>query len=570
MKRYWTGHKLLLTLALLLCTAEAFFSTFISLLLQRVTDAALTRDMNSFLRLLIFTGLYMAVLCLVSFLGSLSGKYLLQKMTLDMRRDIYRGIMAQSFTDFSSRSTADYLSALINDVKLIEDNYILPLLQTIQMAVMFLASLGLLLSLSPVITGVLAASLVLMFLVPALLGRILSKRQEAVSAQMAAFTEKTKDILSGFEVIHSYRRFSYMAKKFETQNRNTARCRFAADKVLSLSEGLSDTLSSLSIVVVIFASAFLLIKGSITAGTLLALLQLSGTFMAPLLIIMENLPKMRGIAPVAKRLCDLSGDPDKAEAAETTEKKSPVCMETSLAAENLSFGYREDAPVLHQVSLTIEKNKKYALVGPSGCGKSTLIRLLTGCYRDYSGIIACDGSDIKELTGSFPEGLAASIHQNVYLFDDTVRENIALGETFSQQAWDIALSQSGMKDVLNALPQGLSGRCGEGGSLLSGGQKQKVALARALIRNRQFLILDEGTSAIDKKTAVEIEESLLSKPELTLLSITHALSSQLLAKYDQVIFMGEGQIKAAGPYGDLIKNCAEFREFCGISEVDDI
>ena len=350
-----------------------------------------------------------------------------------------------------------------------------------------------------------------------------------------------------------------MEKKFEEQNSKTARCRFAADKVLSLSEGLSDTLSSLSIVVVIFASAFLLIKGSITAGTLLALLQLSGTFLTPLLIIMENLPKMRGIAPVAKRLCQLTGSPDKAEAAEKSEKKSPAaCMAHGITAENISFGYRKGAPVLHQVSLTIEKNKKYALVGPSGCGKSTLIRLLTGYYENYTGTICCDETNL------------AVLHQNVYLFNETVEENITLGDAYSPGAWENALSKSGMKDVLNALPAGLSSPCGGGGSLLSGGQRQRIALARALIRNAEIVVLDEGTSAVDQKTAAEIETGLLSDSNLTLLSVTHTLNSRILRRYDTVIFMDQGRIIDAASYDDLTKNCQKFREFCGISEENHI
>lgn len=283
MKRYWMKNKLVLAAALLLCTIAALMTTFISLLLQRVTDTALSADMAAFEKLLVFTVGYMVLLCIMNYLGSLASKLLVQRMTKQMRQSVYDGIMGQYPGEFYKTNTADYISNLINDVKLIEENYILPLMLNIEVLVMFVSTLVLLLSLSVPVTAILLAALLLMFLVPALMGKLLEKRQDAVSRQLAKFTEKAKDILSGFEVIRSYRLLPAMRRKFDQENSQAAHCKFEADKVMALNEGLSDTLSNLCVVVVIFTSAFFVIKGSITMGTLLALLQLSGSFLTPVL-----------------------------------------------------------------------------------------------------------------------------------------------------------------------------------------------------------------------------------------------------------------------------------------------
>ena len=144
--------------------------------------------------------------------------------------------------------------------------------------------------------------------------------------------------------------------------------------------------------------------------------------------------------------------------------------------------------------------------------------------------------------------------------------NVSLDRDFEEEQWQTALQNSGLTGFLPTLPNGLDSPAGENGNLLSGGQRQRVALARAFIRNTDMIILDEGTSAIDGKTALEIETALLNKEHLTLLTITHSLSATMLRQYDQIIYMDEGQVKAVSHFDDLIKNSLEFRDFCRLSD----
>lgn len=559
MKQYWLKNKLLFGTVVVLCTVTALLSAAISILLKRVTDIALAGQMDQFWKVLIFAVGYMALICLANYLASLASKFLIQRMTRQMRSDVYDKIMSQYPGSFFKTNSADYLSILTNDVKLIEDNYILPIVTSLEMAVLFVATLVLLFFLSPFVAIVLIISLMVMFLVPALLGKVLEKKQNNVAVQLARFTEKVKDIFSGFEVIRSYRMFPKMREQFEEENKRTAECKLSADAVVALNSGLSDTLSYLSIVVVIFTSAYLVIKGGITIGTMMALIQLSGTFLTPVLMLTENLPKIKSVGPIIQRLSAF----DSEQGARQLRGNSPH-FDRTIAVKDVSFAYTEGNAVLNEVSLELEKGKKYAVVGRSGCGKSTLIRLLTGYYPHYDGQILYDGEELQSLCVEELGKLVSTIHQNIYLFNSTVRENIALYRDFPQKDWRQTLAESGVASFLPQLQAGLDSPVGENGNLLSGGQRQRVALARAFIRHAAFIVLDEGTSALDPKTAVEIETTLLKKENITLLTVTHSFHEELLREYDTIIFMEEGTVAAKGAFDELMNTCEHFRQFYGV------
>ena len=201
--------------------------------------------------------------------------------------------------------------------------------------------------------------------------------------------------------------------------------------------------------------------------------------------------------------------------------------------ENLSFAY-DGRPVLRDLSLRFQKGGKYALTGPSGCGKSTLLKLLLGWLPDYSGAIRFDDKDAKNFTPEQLQQQMSYIEQNVFLFNSTIRDNITLGETFTDEQMEKALRDSALAGDLTSMPDGLDTIAGEEGGSLSGGQKQRVAIARALIHNRSILLVDEGTSALDQKNADIVEKSLLANPELTLILISHHLTPERKKQFTQV------------------------------------
>lgn len=538
MKKYWKKNLGILIAALILGSCASVFSTGVSLILQQVIDVAVSKETALFVRLFIFSLGYILFLCVINFLSSLVSKYLTERMVRQYRQDVFRGLMHRRPKLYFSENTSDYVSALTNDMKLVEENYIAALLNTFELAIMFAVTLGLLIFLSPLVTAILMFTLLLMFLIPAGIGRVLEKKQDAVSKQMSVFTGKLKELFSGYEVLKSYQCIRNAVSQFQEENEREIHTRFQAARLFALNEGLSDTLSVLSTIAVIFVSAYLVLAGRITMGSLLALVQLSGTFMAPVILMMQNIPKIQSMKAVIARLNEYS------ECGEDGQIKRDVpTFEREIIIRNLSFSYDDKVSLLSDINLKIEKGRKYAVMGESGCGKSTLIKLLSGYFDDYGGAICYDGQELGTLDSDRIGAVLAVIHQNVYLFNETVRENILLHEHFSDQELAAAIEKSGVSMFIGEKEKGLEHIAGENGAALSGGQKQRVTLARALIRHAPFLILDEGTCALDRKTAREIESSLLDDKDITLLTITHNPSPDLMEKYDEIFYMKDGRLE---------------------------
>lgn len=539
MKKYWKKNGFFLAVTLMAGILASVLASGIAILLQKVVDVAVTKQTEAFGKLFLFAVGYILVLCVMNYTSALMEKYLTEKMIKQYRRDIFKGIMDRRPIRYYGENTADYISALTNDMKLIEDNYIAALLNTFQLVVMFAVTLVILLILSPMVTAILILTFLLMFLLPATIGRCLEKRQDRVSAQMAAFTEKLKDILSGYEVLRSYDRIEAAKYRFQEENEEETKVRFRAARLFALNEGLSDTLAVLSTITVIFVSAYLVLIGQITMGTLLALVQLSSSFMAPVMLLMQNVPKIQSMRAVIARLNSYAED-------NPAVKPLPLelpSFEKGIELDGASFSYDGEQTVLADITMRIDKGGKYAVMGPSGCGKTTLIKLLLGYFEDYGGSIRYDGRELRTLDMDKIAGIISVIHQNVYLFNLSVRENILLFEEFDEAALAEAVEKSGVSLFIDEKEGGLDHGAGENGALLSGGQRQRVALARALIRRAPFVILDEGTSALDRKTACEIESRLLEDEELTLLTITHNPDPQLMRRYDGIYRMNDGRLE---------------------------
>ena len=482
-------------------------------------DVAVSGKTQLFAKLFVFTIVYILFLCIVNYLSSLVSKYLTEKMLEQYRKDVFQGIMSRQPAAYYEETTADYVSAMTNDMKLIEENYIVALLSTFELLIMFTATFGLLIALSPLVTVILVLALLLMFLVPAGIGRVLEKRQDLVSKQMSVFTGKLKELFSGYEVLKSYNRIENAILRFQDENEKEIH-------------------TSLSTIAVIFVSAYLVLIGHITMGTLLALVQLSSSFMAPVILLMQNIPKIQSMKSVIARLDQY------AECGNTrTAGKGIPTFERSIEFRHVSFSYSPDTDLLSDISFKLERGKKYAIMGQSGCGKSTLLKLLTGYLDSYQGAILYDGQELQTLNPNRTTALSAVIHQNVYLFHESVRENILLHEEFTDQELASAVEKSGVSMFLSEKDGGLEYVVGENGGSLSGGQKQRITLARALIRHAPLLILDEGTSALDKRTAHEIENHLLKNKDITLLTITHNPNADLMMLYDEIYHMEDGKLE---------------------------
>lgn len=555
MKRYILQYKALLFISLFFGLIFSVGSTLVALILKDVIDTALAQDMHRFTSIVVQTLLYLLILGICYGIYAALSKKFICKVTKLLREEAFKGIFKKNISNYKSVNSADYLSALTNDVKNLEENYFNPLLLCMQHIIVFVTSFGIMLYLSPLVMLCLFLAMLLLIAIPSLFQKTIQKRQDGFSKKQSALTVAIKDFLSGFEVIRSYQMNTSIVNAFEEKNNTVYTSKYALDKVTAAVEAISTLLGVLVQCSVLFVSAYLIITGNITAGALVGLVQVSGTIVVPIQILSQNLPKIQGSKLIIKRLSALTTYED----CSFTGTMTPTFYST-IMVKNLHFGYTTEQPILKGVDMTFQKGKKYAIIGKSGCGKTTLINLLNGYYADYNGEILYDNTDMRYLNIGHLNEMSSVIHQSVYMFDESIRDNICLHKPIGSADLQRALHLSGVELFLDS-ERTLDSPVGENGNNLSGGQRQRVAVARALVQKKPLLILDEGTSAVDMQTAYDIESKLLQIDDLTVITITHSLNEILLTNYDQIVFMEDGVIIETGPFEQLLENKQSFYNF---------
>ena len=553
MKDYIFKYKYLLVLTVAIRCIGAAMQVYIALLIQQLIDAVVGGDMNAFSSMIVFAVVYFSLMGLVDYLTSTTQACYLKKTLVALKQDIFKGLISKDYASFHENNTADYLSNLTNDINLIETNYITPFLMMIGDVVIFIGTTAVLLWINPWVTVAMFAIAILLMVVPALFGRALESRQNQVSEEQSIFTTRIKDILEGYEVVKSYRMTKSVTTEFNAVNKTLEQYKFKSAHLKGVAQAISMMFAIGTQIAGMAIAGYFVIKGNMSVGNLFAVVQLGNGIQGPIMWIMQKVTMIKGMSGVNEKILAIIQEGQK-----ESNERALFSFEESIILEDVSFAYEEDMPVLKDISYTFEKSKKYAIVGESGCGKSTLIKLMMGYYRNYDGKILVDQQDVNGATPLSVNELASMIHQNVYLFDKTIEDNVLLNHHFSDAQINQALTQSGVAKFMSQLTDGLKTSVGENGKNLSGGQKQRVAIARALIQQMPILMLDEGTSALDLQTAYDIERTLLGIGELTVITITHKLSEEILSQYDEIIVMDRGQIVEAGTFDELVQRQGAF------------
>lgn len=553
MTKYILRYKGWLATTVLFRAFGAIMQVLIALIIQQIVDTAMNKDVNGFIDMIIFSIIFFMIMGINDYLNKTTQFIYIKKTLTGFKEDIFRGILRKNYKDFNSENTAEYISQLTNDINMVETKYLVPYLEMIGDVVIFVGTTALLLWINPWVTLVVCATSALLFLVPAILGAPTAKRQDDVSKQNSIFTTRIKDIFSGYEVIKSYNIVDNMTEEFLDENSTVENLKFKSNHIQGISQALSMFLGVMSQISTIALGGYFLIKGQLTVGTLFAVVQLANGICWPITWIVSKVTLVKGMKEVNSKLLSIIN--------ESKEKIDTVKLESfkkEIELKDITFAYNEDRNALDGLSVSFEKDKKYAIVGRSGSGKSTLLKLLIGYYDDFDGEIALDGYNYDKLDKNSINNQMSIIHQNVYMFDKTLKENIILGKDFNDEVLEKALENSGVSEFLRVLPKGVDSEIGENGNNLSGGQKQRVAIARSLIQNTPILLLDEGTSALDSKTAFEIEDTLLNIEDLTVITVTHKLIDSILKRYDEIIVMDNGNVVEKGSFDELINNKKEF------------
>ncbi len=530
----------------------------ISWVLGEVVDAIGALDGVRLLRLL-WVAAGVAVLLGVSetlyyrALGGFTGRALGRYKSYAFRRLADKGISA-----FTRESTGRYLSVLTGDVTVIGSDYLENLFELIIHPLNFAATLAFMLTYSPVLTGAAVVLCILPFLGVTAFSPELARREKALSDAAEGFVGKVRDLLSGFSVIKSFKAEREAGRVFDKENRSVETARSRRTLWRGAMRGVGSSLAVVAQFGMFFIGAYLALRGSITAGTVLIFTNLSNSLIQPVQQIPQLLAQRRAARGLIGKLAGI---------VEENAARSGAAIEPELRdaieIDRLTFGFEPEKPVLRDVSMRLEAGRKYALVGASGSGKSTLLNLLMGGYEGYEGSISVDGRELRDIDPDSLYDLMSLIGQNVFVFDDTVRNNITMFRDFPADNVDSAVDRAGLAELIAG--RGPDYRCGENGAGLSGGERQRLSIARALLRGTPVLLLDEATASLDNETSYAVTQAILDLAGVTRLTVTHRLEGPLLRQYDEIFVLRDGELCEQGTFRELMERKGYFYSLYTVS-----
>ena len=523
----------------------------ISLMLEKIMAIATAKDLEALyeqgIMFLVLFGLSILMYMLITYLKP---KYQKRAIT-QYKNNIYTHILDKNIANFNKHNTSTYISALTNDVTKIEEDYLFSAFDLITNITLFICTIVVMLIYSPLLTlsGIILS--LLPFIGAIIVGGKLAFHEKEISDQNASFMHFIKDNLIGFSTIKVFKSEGKIKELFVKNNNVLESKKASKTKTLALMEMVQTVLSLVSQFGVFFIGAYISIKtGDIAPSVILLFVQLMNYIISPLMQIPSSLSKRLACKPLFEKISEIiqkESDNNQGEAINDINE---------ITISNLKFMY-DDKVILNDITHKFERNKAYAIVGTSGSGKTTLINLLLGKYNNYSGNIHYNNTELREISIDSLFEVSSFVEQNVFVFDDSIFNNITMYSNIEDELLKEAINKSGLATLIEE--KGPEYRCGENGCNLSGGEKQRISIARALVKKSKLLLLDEATSALDNETSSSIINNLLQIDNTTKIMITHRLDEEILRKFDEIIVLKNGNIVEHGTYKELIDNNAIFK-----------
>ena len=560
-RQFYRGNRIRLALIVLQSILMSVASLALSWLLQMTIDLSTGMDVGVSFWQLVMLGVGALALFVLTFgVAYISQPKFTAKAMAQYKEYVFDRLCQKGIAAFSGENTTLYISALSNDVASIQNNYLYNIYVILENALTFIGALLMMLYYSPLLTGIAIALSLLPLLGSLLTGSAMAKAEKELSDKNESFMTTLKDSLSGFTVIKSFRAEKQMGKIFAGKIKEVA----AAQSFRIKMQILVDLLSSMAGVMVQFGvmliGAWLALTGTgVSAGVVLIFVQLLNYVLSPIGKIPQAIAGIRSSRALIRKVAEALEDNVRQDG--TLEKRE---LEQGITLQNVSFAYEPEKPVLQNVDFTFEAGKSYAIVGASGSGKSTLLNLLMASHTNYSGEICYDDANLKAIRGESLYEMVSLVQQNVFIFNASIRDNITMFSQFPKEEVDRAIALSGLSALI--AERGEDYLCGENGSGLSGGEKQRISIARSLLKKSQVLLVDEATAALDAQTAFQVSNAILDLEGLTRIVITHALDENLLRRYDCVLTMKNGMIAESGNFRELMEKSGYFYSLYTVSQ----
>ena len=545
--KFFSGNRLAYFGTLLSAALFSALNLAVAWLTQQIIDAVSGAPgaLKASTLVVLTAGAVLLVLPLKG-LSYISEPRFMKKAMVQFKGFAWGKLMRKSIASFRSETTATYLSAFSNDLAAIEANYLEKQYMLVFNTLWAAGAMALMLWYSPLLTVIALGFFILPMAASMVTGAHLEQAERAVSEKNAAFTASFKDILSGFSVIKSFRAEGAAIDILHqtTAAVEDAKCR--KRKVLSILSAIGGLAGLTAQLGTFLIGAILALSGNgITPGVLMAFVELTAAVINPIREMPELLANRKAAIGLIEKMAQAL------DANVCDEGMAiPNHLESGISIRHLRFGYEPGREILHDINVTFEAGKSYAIVGSSGSGKSTLLNLLMAAHHDYEGHICFDKAELRAISSRSLYELVSMIEQNVFVFDASIRDNITMFRDFGAADVDKAIALSGLSQLI--AQHGEDYRCGENGRHLSGGEKQRISIARSLLQRSSVLLADEVTAALDAQTAYQVADDILKLEGITRIIVTHALAEPLLKQYDRIIVLKDGRIVESGTFGELM------------------
>jgi len=498
--------------------------------------------------------LYLAGLYVISSLFSYIQQYLMagvaQKTVYNLRNEVNEKLAKLPLKFYDSRTNGEILSRVVNDVDNISNTLQQSLTQLITSIVTLVGAIVMMLSISPLLTLILVLTLPLSFVVIRMIASRSQKHFKAQQTHLGELNGHVEEMYTGHAIVKAFGRERHSIERFDDVNDKLYEASWQAQFVSGIIMPLMNLIGNIGYVLICVVGGVLVVRRSISVGDIQAFIQYSKQFTMPIAQTANIANIIQSTIASAERVFELLDEPE-----ETPEAASPVKLEApkgDVEFRGVRFGYKEDAPLIEDMNIRVKSGQTVAIVGPTGAGKTTLVNLLMRFYELNGGSITVDGVDITRLSRGHLRSLFGMVLQDTWLFNGTIRDNIAYGRAGATDAEVVEAAVAAHADhFIRTLPDGYDTVLNEEASNISQGQKQLLTIARAILADPPILILDEATSSVDTRTEILIQQAMnrLMKGRTSFV-IAHRLST--IRDANLILVMNKGTVIEQGTHEELL------------------
>jgi len=475
----------------------------------------------------------------------------------DIRNHLYSHIQTLSLSFFQKHTTGRLMSRIVNDIQLIQDSISIVVYDVIRESLTVIVLISLLLYRDPVLTVIAVIALPFSGIMVSRLGKILKGLTTNSQERMADLTSMMSEAFTGYRIVQAFGMQKYEIERFKKENQNYFELILKAIKINEVSSPLLEFFAVLGVAAIIWYGGLQVVEGKYSVGNFFSFLTALFLIFNPISKLSRVYNKIQQAMGAAGRVFEII-DTD-AEIKNLPDAKDIKRIKDSIEIKNVSFSY-DTEPVLKNINIKVKAGEVLAIVGMSGVGKSTLADLIPRFYDPTEGEIFFDGFNIKDATIESLRGQIGIVTQEVFLFNDTIRNNIAYGNLDMPLEKVKEATQSAYAEkFIEEMESGFDTLIGERGLRLSGGQRQRLSIARAILKDPAILILDEATSALDTESEIEVQKALnnLMKDRTTFV-IAHRLST--IHHADRIIVLDGGRIVEEGNHETLLEKNGQYKK----------